>query len=118
LIAGQIDAASMLDANHLAFSRDGTLPASSTRIVVQTPRYDHCMMTAGPSAPAALVARLTELLLSMSYADPEVRPLLDLEGLKAWLPGRTTGYAQLESSANELGFYDEAGNVLADDYRP
>jgi phosphonate transport system substrate-binding protein len=118
LIAGQIDAASMLDANHLAFSRDGTLPAGSTRIVVQTRRYDHCMMTAGPSAPAALVQRLKDLLLSMSYADPEVRPLLDLEGLKAWLPGRTTGYAQLESAANELGFYDEAGNVLADDYRP
>ena len=25
----------------------------------------------------------------MSYDDPEVRPLLDLEGLKAWMPGRT-----------------------------
>lgn len=118
LMSGQIDAASMLDANHLAFSRDGTLPAGSTRIIVQTPRYDHCMMTAGPSAPPALVQRLKDLLLSMSYADPAVRPLLDLEGLKAWLPGRTTGYAQLESAADALGFYDEVGNVLADDYRP
>jgi len=118
LMSGQTDAASMLDANHLAFSRDGTLPAGSTRIVVQTPRYDHCMMTAGPSAPPALVRRLTDLLLSMSYADPEVRPLLDLEGLKAWLPGRTTGYGQLESATDLLGFYDKVGNVLADDYRP
>ena len=29
----------------------------------------------------------------MSYSDPEVRPLLDLEGLKQWQPGRTEGYA-------------------------
>jgi hypothetical protein len=32
----------------------------------------------------------------MRYDDAAVRPLLDLEGLKAWLPGRTSGYAQLE----------------------
>jgi hypothetical protein len=32
----------------------------------------------------------------MSYDDPAVRPLLDMEGLKAWLPGRTTGYTLLE----------------------
>ena len=31
----------------------------------------------------------------MSYDDPEVRPLLDLEGLKEWVPGRVEGYAQL-----------------------
>jgi hypothetical protein len=31
----------------------------------------------------------------MDYADPEVRPLLDMEGLTKWLPGRTSGYALL-----------------------
>ena len=39
---------------------------------------------------------IVELLLGMRYEDPGVRPLLDLEGLKAWLPGRTSGYALLE----------------------
>ena len=34
-------------------------------------------------APPEQVARFRELLLAMSYADPEVRPLLDLEGLEA-----------------------------------
>ena len=43
----------------------------------------------------------------MSYADPEVRPLLDLEGLKQWLPGRTEGYALLAEAVDRFGYLDD-----------
>ncbi len=118
LIAGTADAACMIDGNHLLFGVEGTLPAGSTRIVAQTPAYDHCNFTVAPGAPAAEVDRFVSLLLSMSYDDPEVRPLLDLEGLKSWRDGRTSGYAQLERAVGEVGFYDSAGNVTAEAYRP
>jgi phosphonate transport system substrate-binding protein len=118
LVAGTADAACMIDGNHLLFGVEGTLPAGSTRIVAQTPPYDHCNFTVGAGAPAELVDRFVELLLGMSYDDPEVRPLLDLEGLKAWRDGRTSGYAQLERAVEEVGFYDGAGNVSAYGYRP
>ena len=59
LIAGEVDAACMLDANHLVFTHEGTLPSGSTRVLAQTSQYDHCMMTAGPSAPPAAAAKLT-----------------------------------------------------------
>jgi phosphonate transport system substrate-binding protein len=118
LMAGEADAACMIDGNHLLFGVEGTLPAGSTRIVAQTPPYDHCNFTVGAAAPAALVDRFVELLLGMTYDDPEVRPLLDLEGLKAWRDGRTSGYAQLERAVEEVGFYDSAGAVTADGYRP
>ena len=59
-----------------------------------------------------------DLLLGMRYDDPAVRPLLDLEGLKAWRPGRTSGYGQLEQAVKEVEFYDGAGNVTAAGYRP
>jgi len=118
LIAEEVDAACRLDANHLVFSHEGTLPSGSTRVLVQTSQYDHCMMTAGPSAPTAATAKLTELLLSMSYSDPEARPLLDLEGLKEWRPGRVSGYGPLAEAATALHFYDERGNIVAGDYRP
>jgi phosphonate transport system substrate-binding protein len=118
LMAGAADAACMIDGNHLLFGVEGTLPAGATRIVAQTPPYDHCNFTVGPSAPSSLVDRFAALLLEMSYDDAEVRPLLDLEGLKAWRPGRTSGYAQLERAVDEAGFYDRAGNVTAGDYRP
>jgi phosphonate transport system substrate-binding protein len=118
LVSGAADAACMIDGNHLLFGVEGTLPAGSTRIVAQTPPYDHCNFTVAPSAPAELVERFRQLLLAMSYDDPAVRPLLDLEGLKAWREGRTSGYAQLERAVEEVGFYDGAGNVTAEGYRP
>ncbi len=88
---GAPDAACILDANLLAFAREGTLPEGRTRVLAQTAPYDHCNFTVLSGAPEALVARFTELLLGMRYDDPSVRPLMDLEGLKAWKPGRTEG---------------------------
>ena len=107
----------MIDGNHLAFTNDGTIPPGTTRIVAQTPSYDHCNMTVAADAPDR-VRRFGELLLAMSYADPEVRPLLDLEGLKEWKPGRTSGYGELERAVDTFGFYDQDGNVTATGYRP
>jgi ABC-type phosphate/phosphonate transport system substrate-binding protein len=118
LAAGEADAACMIDASLLLFAREGVLPSGSARVVAQTPPYDHCMMTAGPAADAALVDTFAGLLLGMSYADPRLRPLLDLEGLKEWQPPRTEGYQQLEHAVDESGFYDTEGRIVASDYRP
>ncbi len=113
LVEGTVDAACMIDGNHLLFSHEGTLPPGSTRILTQTKVYDHCNFTVGAHAPAELVARFRELLLGMSYGDPELRPLLDLEGLKAWRPGRTTGYRALEAAVVEVGYYDQGDDLAA-----
>lgn len=117
LVAGEIDAAWMIDGNYLAFAREGVLPAGATRIVARTALFDHCNFTVSPGADAAVVARFTELLLAMRWDDPQVRPLLELEGLKAWLPGRTSGYAALERAVDDERFYSADGAILADDYR-
>ena len=117
LAAGDVDAACMIDANHLLFTKEGTLPAGGTRVIAQTPPYDHCNMSVIGEGSAEL-DRLVSLLLDMDYADPAVRPLLDLEGLTKWLPGRLSGYAQLETAVDRFGFYDGQGTVTADDYRP
>ena len=106
LVRGEVDAACILDANHLAFTREGTIPSGAARILAQTPPYDHCNFTAFADAPKAQVARFRELLLGMSYADAEVRPLLDLEGLKRWVPGRVEGYAQLASAIERFSTID------------
>ena len=117
LMAGEIDAAWMIDGNHLAFSREGVLPAGKTRIVARTGAFDHCNFTTSPHAPEAQVTRFVELLSGMKWDDPEVRPLLELEGLKAWRTGRTSGYALLERAVDDEQFYDTKGNILAHDYR-
>lgn len=117
LMAGDIDAAWMIDGNHLAFSREGLLPASATRIVARTGSFDHCNFTVSPGAPEEKIARFTELLLAMRWEDPAVRPLLELEGLKVWLPGRISGYDLLIRATDDEQFYDDKGNILAADYR-
>lgn len=116
LLAGEVDAACVIDANHLAFTKDGTLPADGTRIVAQTDAYDHCNFSALADGPD--LRAFTDALLSMSYADPAVRPLLDLEGLTAWVEGRTTGYRLLARAVDDTGFYSPTGEVTAAGYRP
>jgi ABC-type phosphate/phosphonate transport system substrate-binding protein len=106
LVRGEVDAACMIDSNHLAFLREGTLSSTATRILARTPAYDHCNFTILDDAPADLVQRFCELMLPMSYADAAVRPLLDLEGLKQWLPGRTEGYQALTVAVDRFGTID------------
>jgi ABC-type phosphate/phosphonate transport system substrate-binding protein len=119
LAAGEVDAACMIDANHLLFTREGILASGATRVLSQTGPYDHCNMTVTDAGPAAGLGRFRDLLLAMDYGDPDVRPLLDLEGLKQWRPSRTSGYAALEAAVDDLGFYDGKGAITAGpDYRP
>ncbi len=115
LLADEVDAACMIDGNHLAFGREGTLPAGTTRILAQTPPYDHCNFTTVDRTAA--LEQFTALLLGMSPADPDLRGVFELEGLNRWEKGRTEGYEALESAVDQLGFYDANGAITADDYR-
>ena len=106
LLREEVDAACIIDGNHLAFIQEATIPSGATRILASTPLYDHCNFTVLDGAPSELVERFRALLLGMSYANAEVRPLLDMEGLKQWLPGRTSGYEQLAAAVDRFGTID------------
>jgi hypothetical protein len=41
----------------------------------------------------------------MDYNNPQHREMMDLEGLKAWVPGRTSGFKELQEANDYLGFY-------------
>jgi ABC-type phosphate/phosphonate transport system substrate-binding protein len=107
LVRGDAEAACMIDGNHLLFSQEGLFQAGATRVLATTPTYDHCNFTVLDGAPRELIDRFRDLLLGMSYADPTVRPLLDLEGLKQWRPGRTHGYAALNEAVDRFGFVEQ-----------
>ena len=121
LLRGDVAAACILDANHAAFIADGTMPSGATRILARTAPYDHCNFTAIARAGGELApefANFRRVLLDMSFADPVVRPLFDLEGLKAWRPGRTLGYQALEQAVDDQGFYHHSGAISASGYHP
>jgi len=113
LMRGECDAACLIDGNHLLFVQEGTIPSGATRTLAQTPAYDHCNFTVLDHAPAAELERFRALLLGMSYADPQVRHLLDLEGLKKWNPGRTEGYALLAQAVDRFGYLDNFVSSVA-----
>jgi phosphonate transport system substrate-binding protein len=116
LLAGTADAACLIKGNYTAWLADGTITKGTTRVLAETPAYDHCNVTVGPAAPEALVARFYTLLMAMSYDDPEVRPLMELEGLTAWRDGRVEGYRPLETAVDAAGFYDRDGAIIETDY--
>jgi ABC-type phosphate/phosphonate transport system substrate-binding protein len=111
LVAGDVDAACVIDGNHLRFAKEGAIPAGAVRVLTRTEPYDHCTMTVLDDVSDATVHRFVELLLSMSFDDPALRPLLELEGVKEWRPGRTSGYGQLERAVDRLGFYGTDGSI-------
>ncbi len=113
LLRGDCDAACLIDGNLLLFAQEGTLPAGSVRTVATTPAYDHCNFTVLERGTPEPVGRFRELLLSMSYEDPKVRRLLDLEGLKRWLPGRTEGYELLSRAVDHFSYLDEFTSAVA-----
>jgi phosphonate transport system substrate-binding protein len=45
----------------------------------------------------------------MSYDNPKHREMMDMEGLKAWKDGRTSGFAALSEATDKLGYWAEAG---------
>lgn len=115
LTEGTVDAACVIDGNHLLFRQEGTL--GQTRTIAETASYDHCNFTVLDDAPGELIGKFRELLMSMSYDDPAVRPLLDLEGLKAWKPGRTDKYALLARAIERFGTIDQFVSTVAERHR-
>ncbi|ODS92069.1 MAG: hypothetical protein ABS45_08250 [Comamonas sp. SCN 65-56] len=117
MLRGEVAASWMIAGNYQAFAQEGTLPAGGTRVLATTSLFDHCTLTVSPGVDAQAADRLGGLLLSMDWDDAQVRPLLELEGLRQWRAGRTSGWALLERAATEQGFYDANGGLLASDYR-
>jgi phosphonate transport system substrate-binding protein len=105
LASGIADAACVLDANYAVFINEGTLDPGTTRVLATTPPFDHCNFTTRADLPERRVKPFLDALLGMSFHDPEVRVFMEMEGLKKWLPARTSGYAQLERAVESFSFY-------------
>ncbi len=87
-------------------------------MLAQTAPYDHCNFTALDDAPREPREPLPRVVAGECLTTiRKFRQLLDLEGLKAWKPGRVDGYRALERAVEEMKFYDDHGNITIADYR-
>jgi ABC-type phosphate/phosphonate transport system substrate-binding protein len=106
LAAGESDACAVLDLNWERWRTDGTADPKRLTVLATTPPFDHCNFTVLEGFPAEDERRWTEALFAMRYDDPAHREMMDLEGLKAWLPGRTSGYRALQAAVTEQQVFD------------
>lgn len=105
LMQGQADACFCLDLNWELWSQDGTADPTKVVSIATTEPFDHCVFTVREDFPAATEARFLEALFAMSYDNPEHREMMDMEGLKKWEPGRTSGFGPLQHAVDALGFF-------------
>ncbi len=95
LAEGQADAGVLGDFVWLAEVAKGAIDASRLEVVWTSPPFDHCMFDALPTLDQERAQAFSRTLFAMSWENPAHRPLLELEGLKQWMPPREEGYGSL-----------------------
>ena len=103
---GESDACAVLDLNWDRWQVDGTADPGQLTVLATTRPFDHCNFTVLDAFSGEDEARWTHALFAMRYDNPAHREMMDMEGLKAWLPGRTTGYAALTEAAAQQRFFE------------
>jgi ABC-type phosphate/phosphonate transport system substrate-binding protein len=76
----------------------GRVPVGEIEVRWTSPPFDHCMFDAHPGLAPELRAAFGRALFAMSWEDPRHRRILELEGLRRWMPPREEGYASLEQA--------------------
>lgn len=100
---GEADAGALGDATWVRLRADGHPAVGALDIAWRSPTYYHCNFTALPAFDRDRAARWSAALLAMDYDDPTLRPAMDLEGVKRWLPADKDGYADLTTAMREQG---------------
>ena len=98
LAEGRADAGAIGDLVWINEQAAGHVDTSLIQSLWTTPPFDHCMFDALPSLASGKLERFQRALFDMKWDVPEHRRLLELEGLKAWMPPREDGYDSLRAA--------------------
>ena len=103
----EVDASFALDLNWKAWKAAGTIDANQLVCLAETEPFDHCIFVARPDLSKEKFAKWTEILHKMDYSNPDHKEMMDMEGLQAWVPGRYTGFGQIQEANTYLNFLME-----------
>lgn len=81
----------------------GHIDSGKIEVLWTTPGFDHCMFDALPALAKDKVEGFQRALFGMSWDNPRHRRVLELEGLRQWMPPREDGYRDLWVAMAELG---------------
>jgi phosphonate transport system substrate-binding protein len=98
---GEADAGA-LSAAYFSTWRAERLPeVADLEVVWRSPPYYHCNFTVLDSFDAELAERWSRALLAMDFDDPSLRPAMELENVRTWLPSDEGGYRSLVRAMRE-----------------
>ena len=103
LADGRAQAGAVGDLVWVAEQAAGRVDAKLLEVLWTTPGFDHCMFDALPGLDESRARAFQEALFRMSWDEPAHRRLLELEGLRQWMPPRETGYDSLRMALDEKG---------------
>jgi phosphonate transport system substrate-binding protein len=92
---GTVDAASLFEPSFRLLVERGRLDPAAYRIVWRSRPFSHCGFAARPGLPEAVAQRFVEVLASMDPAEPEIKEMMRLEHLTAWVPADDAGWQDL-----------------------
>ena len=81
----------------------GRVDPSRLEVLWTTPPFDHCMFDARADLEPGAAQAFQRALFAMRWDDPAHRPLLEMEGLRQWLPPREEGYVSLRQALDHSG---------------
>lgn len=95
LADGRADAGAVGDLIWVQEQAAGHVDPARIGVLYTTPGFDHCMFDALPSLDASKREAFVKTLFAMRWENPSHRRLLELEGLREWMPPREDGYKSL-----------------------
>jgi ABC-type phosphate/phosphonate transport system substrate-binding protein len=98
LAEGKVDAGTVGDLVWINEQAAGHVDASAISVLYTTPGFDHCMFDALPTLSPSKRENFQRVLFAMKWENPNHRRLLELEGLREWMPPREEGYRSLEKA--------------------
>jgi len=98
---GRADAGTVGDLIWVNEQAAGHIDSSKVEVLWTTPGFDHCMFDALSSLAPEKVEPFKRALFAMRWDNPQHRKLLELEGLREWLPPREEGYASLQDALKQ-----------------
>ena len=102
LLDDQADAAAIGINTWESIGRDELMPGAFEAFWM-SPTYSHCNFTALPRLSEERAGPWLERLLAMDWDNPEHRRILEMEGLRQWVPPHLDGYASLFEAVEEQG---------------
>ncbi|WP_199434485.1 Rv1680 family SBP-like protein [Qaidamihabitans albus] len=88
-----------------AIGREELMPGAF-EVFWESPTYSHCNFTALPRLSEERTRPWVERLFAMDWDNPEHRPILEMEGLRQWVPPRLAGYDSLFEAVRTQGISD------------